>query len=138
MEGLNHCSPSLWGRGQEIFRALGPQIVLIHHRQVPEEKQLIIRFANGYGVALSPVSPPEDEPLWEMLVLRFHGPKIKDGKLAQYTPVPEFNRGDFDEIMNLCGQVSLLPQNRTLTLCPGQSETRIKKGELEKRCSNFC
>ncbi|MBI4796768.1 MAG: hypothetical protein HY790_13185 [Deltaproteobacteria bacterium] len=137
MEGLNHGSPSLFGKGEEVFRTLAPQIILIHHRQVLAETQLIIRFANGYGVALLPVSPAGDDPILEMLVLRFHGPKINDHKLVQYAPVPEFNRGNFDEIMDLCRQVSLLPPNRTLTLCPGQSAARIKKGAWEKRCSNF-
>jgi hypothetical protein len=137
MEGLHHDSPSLFGRGDEAFRALAPQIILIHHRQVMTETQLIIRFVNGYGVTLLPVSPAGEDPIWEMLVLRFHGPKIKDYKLVQYAPVPEFNRGNFEEIMDLCRHVSLLPPNRTLTLCPGQSAAKIKKSEWEKWCSNF-
>ena len=137
MEGLNHDSPSLVGSVEEVFRALAPQIILIHHRQVMTEIQLIIRFANGYGVALLPVSPAGYDPVLEMLVLRFHGPKINDYKLVQYAPVPEFNRGNFEEIMALCRHVSLLRPNRTLTLCPGQSAAIIKNGKGEKRCSNF-
>ena len=137
MEGLHHDSPSLFVRGEEVFRTLAPQIILIHRRQVLAETQLIIRFANGYGVALLPVSLPGDDPILEMLVLRFHGPKINEYKLVQYAPVPEFNRGNLGEIMDLCRQVSLLPQYKTLTLCPGRCAARIKKGEGEKRCSNF-
>lgn len=137
MEGLNDDIPSLFGKGEEVFRTLAPQIILIHHRRVLAETQIIIRFANGYGVTLLKVSPAGDDPTLEMLVLRFHGPKINDYQLVQYAPVPEFNRGNFDEIMNLCRHVSLLPQYKTLTLCPGQSAARIKKGEWEKRCSNF-
>ena len=137
MEGLNDVIPCLLGQGEEVFRTLAPQIILIHHRQVLAKTQMIIRFANGYGVALLPVSPPGDDPVLEMLALRFHGPKINDYKLVQYAPVPEYNRGNLDEIMELCRQVSLWPQNRTLTVCPGQSAARVKKGEWEKRCSNF-
>jgi hypothetical protein len=118
MEGLANNGPL--GKGEKVFRTLAPQIILIHHRQVLEETQLIIRFANGYGVALFPISPPGDEPLWEMLVLSFHGPKIKDHKLLQYGPVPEYNRGNIDEIVELCRRAALLPPNRTSILCSGQ------------------
>lgn len=137
MAGLHSNDLSLLGRSGEIFRTLAADIVLIHQRQVPPEIQIIIRFANGYGVALLPVSAGGDETTLEMLVLRFHGPKIKDHKLVQYAAVPEINRGDFPEIMELCRQVSGWPQKRTLTLCPGHAASRIEEGDVGKRCSNF-
>lgn len=137
MEGLNCNCPPLSGNYKELFQTLAPQIILIHHRQVLAETQCLIRFENGYGVAILPVAPPEDDPFWEMLVLRFHGPKINDYKLAQYAPIPEFSRGNSDEIMDLCRQVSRLPPSRTLILCSPRSAARVKKGEWKKRCSNF-
>jgi len=137
MEGLNYGGPPPSGNYEELLQILAPQIILIHQRQVLEETQLIFRFVNGYGVAILPVSPPEDDPLWEMLVLRFQGPKINEYELAQYAPLPEYHRGDFDEIMDLCREVSRLPKSRALTLCSPPSAARVKKGELKKRCSNF-
>ncbi|MEW6660384.1 MAG: hypothetical protein AB1424_17195 [Thermodesulfobacteriota bacterium] len=137
MEGLNYGGPPLSGNYQALFQTLGPQIVLIHHRQDLEETQCLIRFVNGYGVAVLPVFPAEDDPAWEMLVLRFRGPKINDYELVQYGPLPEYHRGDFHEIMDLCRQVSRLPQSRTLTYRLPSSAVRNKKREEEKRCSNF-
>ena len=137
MEGLNYASPRLFGNDAELIRTLGPQIILIHHRQALPETQFIIRFKNGYGVAIHPVSPAEDDPVLEMLVLRFHGPRINDYKLVQYAPIPECTRGDFGEIMELCRQVSLFPATRTLILDSAPSGARVTKGGWEKRCSNF-
>jgi hypothetical protein len=137
MEGLNYGCPLLSGNYEELFRTLGPQIVVIHHRQVLAARQCLIRFQNGYGVAITPVAPAGDDPAWEMLVLRFQGPKINDYALVQYAPLPEYHRGDFQEIMDLCRQVSRLPQSRTLSLCSPPAAARIKKREKEKRCSNF-
>lgn len=111
MEGLNHSRTPLLGNEEELLQDLAPQIILIHHRQVLSETQLIIRFENGYGVALLPVSPAGNDAVMEMLVLRFHGPKTNDYKVVQYAPIPEFNRGSHDELMDLCRQVSLLPKN---------------------------
>jgi hypothetical protein len=137
MLGLDHDSSPLFGNAEELFQTLATQVILIHHRQVFAETQLIIRFANGCGVALLPVSPAGCDQVLEMLVLRFHGPKIDDYKLMQYAPIPEFNRGSYDEIMDLCRQVSLLPKSRTLTGCPAQPVIKVRKREWERRCSNF-
>ena len=137
MTGVNYGSPPLFGNDQELFQTLAPQVIMIHHRQVLGETQLIIRFANGYGVALLPVAAAGNEQVLAMLVLKFHGPKINDYNFGQYAPMPEFNRGSFAEILDLCRRVSLLPKSRALTLCSSQSATGINKGERERRCSNF-
>jgi|GEM_PF-6334782 hypothetical protein len=137
MEGLNHDGPPLSGNYQELFQILGPQIVLIHHRQVLAATQCLIRFANGHGVAILPVALAEGGSAWEMLVLRFRGPKINDYVLVQYGPLPEYHRGDFQEIMDLCRQVSRLPRSRTLTLRLPAPAVITKNREEEKRCSNF-
>lgn len=137
MEELNYESPRLFGNDEELIQTLGPQIILIHQRQVLAETQCIIRFANGYGVAILPVSPAGDDPVLEMLVLRFHGPKINDYKLVQYAPIPEVTRGNCEEILDLCRQVSLFPETRTLTLYSAPAAGRVKKEGWEKRCSNF-
>ena len=137
MEEPTYESPHLFAKDEELIQTLAPQIILIHHRQVLAEMQLIIRFANGYGVAIHPVSPAEDDQVLEMLVLRFHGPKINDYKLVQYAPIPEVTRGKGDEIRELCRQVSLFPEPRTLTLYSVPAAGRVKKGGWEKRCSNF-
>jgi len=137
MEGLNGDCQFLSGNYRELFQTLASQIILIHRRQLAVETQCLIRFENGYGVALLPVSPAGDDPALELLVLRFQGPKINDYELAQYAPLPEYHRGDFEEILELCRQVSRLPQARTLTLCSPPSAAKVKKREGEKRCSNF-
>ena len=112
MEGMTQVWPTL-AQQDEFFRSLSPRIILVHLREILERPQLIVRFDNGYGVSLQLAATEENGKVFEMEVLRFHGPGINDHKLAQYTPVPEFNRDHFEEIINLCEQVSLLPKSQT-------------------------
>lgn len=97
----------------EFFRSLSDRIILVYLREILARPQLIVRFANGYGVSLLLAAIDEDEEVFEMEVLRFHGPGIYDHKLAQYAPVPEFNRDNFEAILNLCRKVCLLPKSPT-------------------------
>jgi hypothetical protein len=112
MEEMTQVWPT-WAQQDEFFRSLSRRIILVHLREILERPQLIVRFNNGYGVSLLLAATAENEEVFEMEVLRFHGPGINDHKLAQYTPVPEFNRDHFEEIIHLCEQVSLLPQSQT-------------------------
>ncbi len=134
MKSVTHSRPSCFWHRHELFQALAAKVVLIHFRQAWGENRMIIRFENGYGVTILPVSLEEE--VFEMLVLRFYGAEINDYQVAQYAPIPELNRGNFDEIMDLCKQVSLSPKIQPITVAPGQSRVEIKKGELERRCSN--
>ena len=113
MEEINHRGlPYDWHHGA-FCQTLAAQGALIHCRQVLEENQIAIRFENGYGVTILPV--PLEEEVFEMLLLRFYGTGINDYQVAQYTPIPELNRGDFDEIIDLCKQVALLPISNART-----------------------
>lgn len=112
MEGMTQVWPT-WAQQDEFFRSLSPRITLVHLREILERPQLIVRFDNGYGVSLLLAATEENGKVFEMEVLKFHGPGINDHKLAQYTPVPEFNRDHLGAIINLCQKVSLLPQSQT-------------------------
>jgi len=137
MKSVTHSRSACFWHRPELFQALAAQVVLIHFRQAWGENRLIIRFENGYGVTILPVSREGNDEVFEMLVLRFNGAGMNDHKVMQYAPIPELNRGNFDEIMDLCKQVSLFPKIQPTTVAPGQSRTEIKEGELERRCSNF-
>ena len=135
MEGVNHSTLSQVGHLNELCQALAAKVVLIHCRHVLEENQITIRFDNGYGVTILPVSLEEE--VFEVLVLRFYGAGINDYQVAQYAPIPELNRGDFDEIIDLCKQVALLPISKARTGSSGQAKAKVRNKKLERRCSNF-
>ena len=134
MEGINHSRISHVGHHDELCQALAAQVALIHW-QVLEKNQIAIRFENGYGVTILPVSLEEE--VFEVLVLRFYGAGINDYQVAQYAPIPELNRGDFDEIIDLCKQVALLPISKARTGSAGQAWVTVRNNKLAGRCSNF-
>ena len=134
MDGINHNRLSYAWHHDEFCQALAAQVALIHW-QVLEENQIAIRFENGYGVTILPVSLGEE--IFEALVLRFYGAGINDYQIAQYAPIPELNRGDFDEIIDLCKQVALLPISKARTGSSGQAKAKVRNQKLERRCSNF-
>ena len=107
MEEINHRGLFYAWHHDRFCRTLAGQGALIHCRQLLEENQIAIRFINGYGVTILPVS--RQEGVFDLLVIRFYGMGIDDYQVAQYTPIPELNRGYFDEIIDLCKQVALLP-----------------------------
>jgi hypothetical protein len=119
MEGINHRGLSHPWHHDRFCQTLAGQGALIHCRQLLEENQIAIRFNNGYGVTILPVSLEEE--VFEALVLRFYGTGINDYHVAQYAPIPELNRGDFDEIIDLCKQVALLPISKVRTGSSGQA-----------------
>jgi len=134
MEGINHSRLSHVGHHDEFCQALAAHVALIHW-QVLGKNQIAIRFENGYGVTILPVSLEEE--VFEALVLRFYGAGINDYQVAQYVPIPEFNRGDFDEIIDLCKQVALLPISKARTGSSGHAKAKVSNEKLERRCSNF-
>jgi len=135
MEGINHSRISYaWHHGG-FCQTLAAQVALIHCRQFLEENQIAIRFENGYGVTIRPVSLEEE--VFEVLVLRFYGTGINDYQVAQYAPIPELNRGGFDEIIELCKQVALLPVSKARTGSSDQAKAKVRNKKLARRCSNF-
>jgi hypothetical protein len=135
MDGINHNRLSYVWHHDELCLALAAQVALIHCGQGMEENQIAIRFENGYGVTILPVSLEEE--VFEALVLRFYGAGINDYQVAQYAPIPELNRGDFDEIIDLCKQVALLPISKARTGSAGQAWVKMRNNKLAGRCSNF-
>ena len=99
---------------EEFLEHIYPYIVVMHEECNREEDILIIRFQNGFGVKILQLVIEEKPPsLFVVMVLRFHGARIKDYKLAQYSSIPEVNWLDGQEdILELCRQVSSLPANR--------------------------
>ena len=118
MEGINHRRISYGWHRDGFCQTLAAHVALIHCRPVLKEDQIAIRFENGYGVIILPVS--REEEVFEVLVLRFYGTGIDDYQVAQYAPIPELNRGYFDEIIDLCKQVALLPISKAGTGSSGQ------------------
>ena len=99
MEAINHRGLSSAWHHDEFYQALAAQLALIHCRQILAENRIAIRFENGYGITILPV--PMEEEVFEALVLRFYGAGNNDYQVAQYTPIPELNRGDFNEIIDV-------------------------------------
>jgi hypothetical protein len=135
MEGINHSRLSYAWHHDTFCQTLAAQVALIHCWQVLEENQIAIRFENGYGATIVPVS--REEEVFEVLVLRFYGTGINDYQVAQYAPIPELNRGSFDEIIDLCKQVALLPISKARTGSAGQAWVKVRNNKLAGRCSNF-
>jgi hypothetical protein len=96
----------------KAFKMLTDSLGLSHLRLELEENQITVRFANGYGVTIFQMAREEHEEVFEMLVLRSYGPGDNDYQVAQYASIPELHCGNFEEILNLCKQVVLLPPNR--------------------------
>ena len=99
---------------KEFLQPIDPYIVVMHEEFNQEGDILIIRFQNGFGVKiLRLVIEGQTPSFFVVMVLKFHGSKIKDHKLAQYNSVPEVNwLNGQEEITELCQQVSSLPPNR--------------------------
>lgn len=135
MEGINHRGLSYAWHHDGFCKALAAQFALIDCRPFLEENQITIRFENGYGVTIFPVSLEEE--VFEVLVLRFYGMGINDYQVAQYAPIPELNRGDFDEIIDLCKQVALLPISKARSRSAGQAIAEVRNNKLASGCSNF-
>ncbi len=119
MNATNHNKGKGILGSEEMSRPVGPQAVHLL-RQVLEEKQVTIRFDNGYGGTIFRLAGAGEEEIYGVWVLRFHGPGPDDCDPAQYAPIPELNRGNFAEILDLCRQVSLLPPPRGRAGIPGQ------------------
>jgi hypothetical protein len=113
MEEAHHRRPSYGWNNDAFCQTLAAHVASIPCRQALEDNRIAMRFANGYGVTILPVSREED--ILEVLVLRFYGTGSDDYQVAQYAPVPELNRGSFDEILALCKQVALLPASKART-----------------------
>jgi hypothetical protein len=128
MEEIHHHRLSYAWHHNEFWQALAAQLALIHCRQIMEENQIAIRFENGYGVTILPVSLEEE--VFEALILRFYGAGNNDYKVAQYAPIPELNRGDFNEIIDLCKQVALLPISQARTGSSGQAKTKVSNKKI--------
>ena len=135
MEEINHSRLSYDWHHDAFCQTLATQVAVIHCWQVLEENQIAMRFENGYGVTILPVSLEEE--VFEGLVLRFYGTGINDYQVAQYAPIPELNRGGFDEIIDLCKQVALLPISKARTGSSGQAKAKVGNKKLARPCSNF-
>jgi hypothetical protein len=115
-------------------QTLADQVALIYCRRTLEKNQIAIRFENGYGVTILPV--PLEEEVFEVLVLRFYGKGINDYQVAQYAPVPELNRGDFEEIIDVCKQVARLPISKARTGFTGGAQANMENQNLGRRWGN--
>ena len=95
----------------EFVRHIDPYVALMHKEPSREGDILIIRFQNGFGVKILRLAlEANPASLFAVMVLKFHGPRIKDYKLAQYSAVPEVNWLDgHEEIIELCQKISCLP-----------------------------
>jgi hypothetical protein len=133
---MNHGRPPCTCKPEEVSLTLAAQVALRHLRRVLEEDRITIRFQNGYGVTICQAATEKQGEILEMLVLRFYGAGINDYRVAQYAPIPELNRGNLDEILNLCQHVALLPPSRAITGYSGRKRQEVKSKEPENRSSN--
>ena len=110
MKSINTERPPLLWHQNEFFRPLTTPFGLVQLKQTMRKNRILITFANGYGVMIIPVLPDGGDEVFDLTVLRFHGAGILDHRVAQYLPIPELSRGDFDETIDSCLKVSRLPQ----------------------------
>lgn len=91
-----------------------PYTVVMHEECSQEGDTLIIRFQNGFGVKIMRLELANQTPsFFVVMVLKFHGARIQDYKLAQYVAIPEVNWLDkHEDIARLCLKVSFLPPNQ--------------------------
>ncbi len=99
---------------KEFLEPIIPYTVIMHEECNKEGDILIIRFQNGFGVRILRLELEARNPsFFVVMVLKFHGAKIKDHKLAQYNSVPEVNwLNGQEEITELCQKVACLPPIR--------------------------
>jgi len=102
--------PPLWWHQDELFQTLITMSGLNRLKEILKGRRILATFDNGYGVIMNPVLPEGEEELFDLIILRFFGAGILDHRLAQYLPIPEWNRGDFEATIDLCLRVSRLPQ----------------------------
>jgi hypothetical protein len=102
--------PPLWWHQNEFFQLLKTTLGLSQLKEVMKENRILATFANGYGVIIKPVRLESGGEIFDLTVLRFYGAGILNHRVAQYLPIPELHRGNFDEIIDLCLQISRLPQ----------------------------
>jgi hypothetical protein len=96
---------------KDFMAHIDPHIVIIHEDAGTDRDTCIIRFTNGFGVKiLKPMLDVDNPSLFVVMVLKFHGSRIRDYQLAQYTYIPEVNwlEGHAD-VLELCREVSGLP-----------------------------
>ena len=92
---------------------IDPYIVVMHEESSQEGEVLIIRFHNGFGVKILRLAvEAKASSFFVVMVVKFHGARIKDYNLAQYISIPEVNWLDkHEDIAELCQRVSDLPRN---------------------------
>lgn len=74
-------------------------------------QQNLWRFENGYGASAVCRPGSYDDGLWEVAVLRFHGPALHDYRVDDTTPVADdvLRRRDFEAVMQLLREIRDLP-----------------------------
>ena len=102
--------PPLWWHQNELFQLLKTTLGLSQLKEIMKENRILATFANGYGVIINPVMLESGGEIFDLTVLRFYGVGILNHRVAQYLPIPELQRGNFDATIDLCLQVSRLPQ----------------------------
>ena len=106
--------PLLWHES-DLFRLLTTPQGLTRLKQIMKENEILTTFANGYGVIIIPILLEEGNEIFDMTVLRLHGAEILKHRVAQYLPIPELNRSNFSETIDLCLKVACLPQEAGTT-----------------------
>lgn len=101
-----------------IFNTLAEYVIAMDIKSVSNSHQAIIRFHNDYGVSILPLLTRNGRKLYEILVLKFHGPGFNDYKIAQYATVPEINWVYDDDVLGVCRQVYLLQKKGEGLLSP--------------------
>jgi hypothetical protein len=102
--------PPLWWHQNELFQLLETTLGLSNLKEIMKENRILATFANGYGVIINPVMLESGGEIFDLTVMRFYGAGILNHRVAQYLPIPELQRGNFDATIDLCLQVSRLPQ----------------------------
>ena len=76
-------------------------------------EQIVVRFHNEYGASViqSPFSYGGERGLWELGIIKFHGPNIDDYKLTHDTHITDDVIGDMsvEDLREVLLQIAALP-----------------------------
>jgi len=120
--------PPVWWHQNELFQLLKTTLGIRQLKKTMKENRILATFANGYGVIIKPVMLESGGEIFDLTVLRFYGAGILNHRVAQYLPIPELQRRNFDATIDLCLQVSRLPQRGEQPLHQGTGGPQCADG----------
>jgi hypothetical protein len=96
-----------WFFSEKFLDRLDPHILIIHEEPTKTEHKLTLRFQNGFGIEILQSFLRGEPPVFELLVVKFLGARMKDFEPIRCLEADWFNSPE--EIIHLCQQVAGQP-----------------------------